>query len=311
MSSSAKGIHAHPELKLGKRPTVDKPKLKLSRLLTGLLPPHPVATDNLQKVAGFGLDSNDRFGVCVPTGYDNFRRITSTLLTGKAVLTPQDQIFTWYRTQNPGFDPRTDYYNEAFDQGMVIQDFLSYLAKTNEIVAFAQVDHTDKEEMAAALYLFLGLIVGVDLQNAQQDQTDTHPAVWDYSASGEWGGHCIVAGAYDAAGVDVITWAERVRMTQSFMSQQLDEAWVVIRLEHLLNPSFRAGIDIAALSAGYKQLTGRELPLPAPPTNPTPVAESLSFTLTDPEVVRRISRVAKGQTDVWATHHFRSYFGIK
>lgn len=309
MSSSAKGIHAHPELKLGKRPTVDKPKLKLSRLLTGLLPPHPIGVDNLQKVGGFGLDSNDRFGVCVPTGYDNFKRITTTLLTGKTVVTDQNQVYTWYRTQNPGFDPIN--YRSADDNGMVIQDFLSYLAKTNEIVAFAAVDHTDPEEMAAALYLFLGLMLGVDLQTAQQDQTDAHPAVWDYSASGEWGGHCIVAGAYDSAGIDVVTWAERVRMTRQFMSQQLDEAWVVIRLEHLLNPGFRAGVDIAALGEGYKQLTGRELPLPAPPTNPTPVAESLSFTLTDPEVVRRISRVAKGQTDVWATHHFRSYFGIK
>lgn len=314
MPSSARGVHLHPQRKLGKAPPVDKPKLKLSRLLTGVLPAHPVGVDNLAGVPGFGLDSNDKYGVCVPTGYDNLRRMTTTHLAGVTKVASQDQIFSWYRTQNPQFDPI--HYDEAHDQGMVIQDFLSYLVKTGEIVAFAAVDHTEPEEMNAALYLFLGLMLGVDLEVAQQAQSDARPAVWDYAASGDWGGHCIAGGAYDSGGLDIVTWAERVRMTRAFMTQQLDEAWVVIRQEHLDNPTFRQGINLAALTEGFEQLTGRELPLPVPPTNPpvSPVAPSqqLVVNLTDPEIIRHITHVSKSSSvDEWAAHHFRSYFRIK
>lgn len=312
MSSFAKGVHLHPTRKLGKSPSVDKPKLKLARLLSGILPPHPVGMDNLAMVPGFGLDSNDQFGVCVPTGYDNFRRIVTTQLTGRTLVASQDQVFNWYKTQNQGFDPRPQYYTEANDQGMVIQDFLSYLVKTGEIIAFAAVDHTDPEEMAAALYLFLGLMMGVDLESAQQAQSDAQPAVWDFSPSGSWGGHCIVGGSYDAAGIDVVTWAERVRMTHRFMEQQLDEAWVLIRPEHLANPGFREGINLESLVSGYRAITGRELVLPTPTTFPAEPAVSLSLNITDPEVITHINKVSRSSSpDDWATHHFRSYFRIK
>jgi hypothetical protein len=111
-------------------------------------------------------------------------------------------------------------------------------------------------------------------------------------------------------------------MTAQFIAEQMDEAWVVIRPEHLTNPSFRAGIDYAALSAAFRDLTGRELP-PAPvqtdPVSPTPPAPpaptpttAVEITITDPEVVQHITKVARSAgVDAWATHHFRSYFRIK
>jgi hypothetical protein len=311
-SSSARGIHTYPTLKLGKAPPVEKPKLRLARLLTGVVPDHPAMLDNLRYAAGYGLDNNDKYGVCVPTAYDNYRRLVTGALTGKALIASQDQIYQWYKTQNPGFDPV--HYNESNDQGMVIQDFLSMLVKAGEIVAFAAVDQDNHEEVKAALYLFLGLLAGVDLDTVQRDQLRGSPPVWDFSSSPPWGGHCIMLGAYDATGVDCVTWAERVKMTSAFLRAQMDEAWVVIRPEHLANPTFREGIDLATLASSFRALTGRELPLPEPPTN-SPVAPPMSqlvINITDPEVVQHVTKVAKSSSvDEWATHHFRSYFRIK
>lgn len=313
MGSSAEGIHAHPTRKLGKAPPVDKPKLRLARLLTGQVPVHPSGADFLGST-DYGLDGNDQYGVCVPTSYDNYRRLSTAVFFGSAVEASQDQIFSWYKTQNPGFDPVN--YNEANDQGMVIQDFLNMLVKTGEIVAFAAVDTSDLEELKAAIFLFLGLICGVNLKRAQDDQLNGAPPVWDAVMSGDWGGHAIMLGAYEENGLDCITWDMRVRMTANFISEQMDEAWVVIRPEHLANPEFRQGIDYSALAAGYRELTGRELPSQPTPPNPPPTEPGaqadLTLNITDPEVIQHITKVSKSTSpDLWATHHFRSYFRIK
>jgi hypothetical protein len=208
----------------------------------------------------------------VPTGFDNFCRTTSKLLTGRQRSASQEQVFNWYREQNPQFNPVTG----AGDGGMIIQDFLAARAKAGDILAFAAVDLSDEEEVREAVYLFLGLILGVNLETAQQSQMSGNPPTWDYSASGEWGGHCILVPAFEDDMEDCITWAERVRMTQAFLANQRDEAWVVITQDHVMHPTFRDGIDLDALVEEYHRLTGRDFPnvdprpTPVPPT-PAPV----------------------------------------
>lgn len=296
---------------LGRRPKVDKPALRLGELLTGVLPTHPIAVDNAGQTQ-WGLDANDRFGTCVPTGYDNFRRMTTLLLGGQQVSASLDQVFTWYRTQNPRFDPNAAGGGE--DNGMVIQDFLAYLAKTGEILAFARVDHKDDDEMQAAVYLFLGLLWGVDLDVVQDAQMAN--GLWDYKAgSQDWGGHCVMEMAYEGARDehDVITWQQRIRTSDAFRRRQLDECWVVIRPEHLANPTFREGLDLGALAAGYTAITGRPFPAaggggtpPAPPT--TGVA---SFPGASAAVDTRLARAAAraGMTvAAYQENHWRRYF---
>ena len=225
---SAEGIHAHPTLKLGRRPhDPARPVLQLADILTGQAPAAPIAVpDTFDDTLGvvYGLDRNDTFGVCVPTGYDNLRRTITRLLAGVQKTATWDVVMAWYRTQNPDFDPATG----AGDRGMNIAEFLTYLVKCGEILAFAKVDPHNETELRAAEYLFLALMAGVDLEEAQQAQTST--GRWDYHQSPDWGGHCVVYVASEAGGLDdVITWAERVRTTAAFRARQLSELYVVVR----------------------------------------------------------------------------------
>jgi hypothetical protein len=128
------------------------------------------------------------------------------------------------------------------------------------------------DEVRAAIDIFGSLLLGVNLEVAQQAQTDR--GYWDYTPSAEWGGHAILGGRYTSAktGADlaVITWAEVVGLTDLFEQHQVEEAWIVIWPEHLGSAEFQAGVDLAALAGDYFVLTGRTFPGPVTPT-PTPV----------------------------------------
>jgi len=93
------------------------------------------------------------------------------------------------------------------------------------VLAHATVDHTNPDEMWSAITLFGGTLIGVDLEVAQQAQTDR--GLWDYRPTQDWGGHAALSGRYaDQPGTTtdrsgVITWATLVDMTNTFMVHQL------------------------------------------------------------------------------------------
>jgi hypothetical protein len=165
------------------------------------------------------------------------------------------------------------------------------------VLGFAKVDLRNPEEVRAAIAIFGGVLFGLDLQVAQQDQLDE--GVWDYARSGEWGGHAIMAGAYDTSVETGVTWAKTIRMTNQFIRRQLAEAWVVILPAHLGTRRFLEGMDMATFAADYEQLTGRPFPSPATPTpvpappqpspTPSPGSGGASFRLDlDPALALRL-----------------------
>ena len=264
----------------GKRAPSRGPVLRLADFATGVLPARPASVDDLATVI-LGLDANDRAGDCVATGWDNFHRIVTRLLTGTEQQYTLDQVIAWYRTQNPDFDingtAQTNGPGSSADGGMDMQTFLIYLVKAGVILGFASVDPKDDAEIETALYLFLATYFGGTLQVAQQAQSDS--GYWDYvPGSGTWGGHCFVGGTYDqvTGKIGVASWAEVIEITAAWRAHCLDEAYVILTHEHVARPDFRAGFDLPKYAAAWTAITGRPFPVPVtpvptpPPTPPTP-----------------------------------------
>jgi hypothetical protein len=306
----------HPTRKLGLRPNDPaKPRLQLARMVR-TVPEHPIASDLMDGV-GLGLDLNDRFGTCVPTGFDNYRRMVTKALTGAQTSATQADIITWYRTQNPRFNPALPWNDpRQEDQGMVIQDFLAWLTKQGLILGFAAVDVRDDEMLKAANYLAMGPINGLDLDQPQVgEQYDA--GTWDVEpGSPSVGGHCVPTGAYsgdDKAEEDCATWAKRVHMTAMFLNDQRSEAWAVILPEHVTHPGFRQHFDLAAFASAYTAITGRPFPVrvdPDPPLPPGPQPPARWVQL-DSVVAARVARASSRRGLVpedWVNLHFRRYF---
>lgn len=263
---------------LGRRPAKNAPALRLAPLLTGVVPAHPTVADHFSQVRRWFLGRNSEFGTCGPTSVANYLKLVFRYLLGEDITVTDDAIFDLYRRSgNPNFDPATG----DGDQGVDMQTMCEALVaggiqivradgrlETVKPVAFAKVNADSLDEVRAAISIFGGVLFGVDLEDAQQSQTDILPPLWDYRASLDWGGHAVAAGRYTSAAagsdISVVSWANIVGTTDAFCRAQLDEAWVVVLPQHLDHPAFQQGVDLAAFADAYRQLTGRQLPVPAP-----------------------------------------------
>jgi hypothetical protein len=241
----------------------------------------PKAVDHFAKVTDWGLYENDQFGVCGPTGAANFRKMITLYLTGTEASPTQDDVFALYKLQNPDFDPATG----AGDNGVDLQTMCEDLVKVGiggvKALGFFKVDVANAAERKECVTLLGAILLGVNLENAQQEQTDLAPPRWSYSKSAEWGGHCILHGKYEESIDDNISWAEDIQADKSFQDEQYSEGWGIIWPEHTGLVGFQEGIDLQRLAADYKQLTGRDFPMTNPndpvptPADPAPVQPGL------------------------------------
>lgn len=266
----------HPRYRLGRRkpdPQHMARSLKVRDYLpaAGTITP-PVAVDHFAKVSDWGLYKNDTFGICGPTAAANLRKLITCYLTGMEEEPAQLAVDELYALQNPGFNSNVSQPGGPQDGGVDLQTMCEDLLRVGiggkRAVAFAQVDVNNEDEIRDCVTLFGAVILGVDLEVAQQQQTD-QGGPWSYVASGEWGGHAILTGKFDSLLDDCVTWGEQMGMTGSFRNAQYDEGWVIIWPEHLDMPGFVSNVDLAQLAADYKQLTGKDFPLSNPP-EPTP-----------------------------------------
>lgn len=265
--------HVHGR-RLGLLPAdLNRPVIRFAAVRTGAVPTHPVFADHYTG-ATYGLYGNDRHSDCGPTMIANMRRAITAILGGREVDPTQADVDDLYsRSTNPPYDPRTG----ANDNGVVLADLLSACVKGGiggvKALAYAAIDVKNLDEVKAAISIFGALALGVELDTAQQAQTDA--GLWDYKRSGLWGGHAVpvlgYAGAPTGRDFVIVSWKDLIGMTDSFWQHQVQEAYAVAWPEHTGTRQFQQGIDVAAWNAAYTALTGRPGPLPTSPVTPTPV----------------------------------------
>ena len=272
MASGAPGYHTAMDLKFGRRPgDPARPRIRLARSLTGVVPAHPAAADYLARLSGWQMLGNDAEGDCVAVTWANLRRLTTAVLATE-FYPPMTQVQSVYATQNPG----------GTDNGMDIQTLLEYLVRTGgpdgvKALGFAAVDYANPEEVKAAIAIFGAVWTGIVVQDAQVSQFSARQP-WDYvSGSPDAGGHSVLAGGYGTGGTGqlggdekFITWAQETSFTDRYWSREVQECWVVIWPEHLGSKAFLEGVDLAQFAADYTALTGNPFPVPVPP-QPAPV----------------------------------------
>jgi hypothetical protein len=262
--------------KYGRRPPKNAPALRLRSILSSTVPPAPPSADYLAKLSGWQMLGNDEAGDCNAVTWANMRRLVTATLATEYYPT-QAQVWQFYQTQNPGFDPNgtsaTNGPGSGEDQGMDVQTGLEYLHATGgpdgvKAVAFAKVDHSSIAEVKAALAIFGGLWLGVQVLDANQQEFSQGQDWTDVAGSAVDGGHAILGGGYTTTDVKFITWARETGFAMSFWNglvqgtPLVEEAWVVIWPEHLGTREFEQGVDQVQLAADYQALTGSPLVLP-------------------------------------------------
>jgi hypothetical protein len=263
--------------KYGRRAPKNAPALRFGSFLQSGAPAYPQDENYLATLTDWQMLGNDVAGDCNAVTWANTRRLVTATLSTEYYPT-QAQVWQFYQTQNPNFDPNgtaaTNGPGSSADQGMDIQTGLEYLQSTGgpdgvKAVAFAKVDHTQLAEVKAALAIFGALWLGINVLDANQQEFSAGKAWTDVSGSPIEGGHAILGGGYTTDDVRFITWAKETEFAKSFWdgvvqgNPLVEESWVAIWPEHLGTKEFEQGINLSQLAADYLALTGEQLTLPS------------------------------------------------
>lgn len=261
------------------------------------LPKPPSLIDYVTRVADWPMYANDRWGDCVWAMIGHTIEAATAYGQGETVKVSEDELLKAYSAVT-GFDPDAGEPGaNPTDQGTVIQDALSYWRKTgiagHKILAFAQVNHRDLDEVDTALWMFGHLQLGISFPASAMEQFNAGEP-WDVvdDDGGNEGGHAIggglarrgpavqlprrpvLTGRNARGNYEVITWGKVQEMTPAFFRKYVEEAWTVITPEWYdaqgRNPE---GIDESALGEVFTALTGEPFPFPAPQPAPSPTPE--------------------------------------
>lgn len=311
--------------KYGRRPPKNAKAMRFARVADALTPlSYPSVSDATVKIP---VDSwqmlwNDSWGDCVVVSWSSIRRVITSLYTTENYVTDEDSILKLYRTQNPDFDPNGDSTNgpgSRADGGMDIQTLLEYLVKEDgpdgvKALAFAKVDHTNVDELKAALSIFKVLWLGVVVTG--DDEQEFPAQAWTRSGRA-LGGHSIIDTGYNPSEFYIQTWGDEGFLTNDFVvngNEQagVEEAWLVIWPEHaerLTDEQKRV------LDDEYATVTnGKHIKWPTEPTpEPTPVPPTPSPTPTPApkdipqEVLDWLKHLPRYNKNIW--HWLKGYLG--
>jgi len=225
-------------LKLGKHDVVQAHidrAIKFSDYVPAVLPVIPGSFDNLGNVyAGIGvsdvatlfpLDGNDTLGDCVMCAVAHGTTVYGGL-AGRKNIPAQGDVETLYTKLSGG------------DNGLNVSSTLDYWIKNGAFgekpVAKAYIDPANWDHMRLAIYMFGGLMAGIQCTDAMQANFQSGTP-WDGSGTVE-GGHGIFLPSFAADGsVEVLTWGGVIKALPSAIAL-MDECWIVVSAEQMANP---------------------------------------------------------------------------
>ena len=237
------------ERKLGRNPSDPDRLRRCLRIadyvnLEKLLPQIPPESDWTQAVKEWGALGNDSYGDCVFAAKAHMIHSMSAA-KGRPDPIPEKDVVSLYLKYSPR------------DTGYNIEESFRILRKTgmwgHKIWAYAAVDLNNHDLVRAAIYLFGGIDLGVNLPSGWRSAR-----VWDVGAGrpGSWGGHDIWVPQVKADSVVCVTWGDEQEMTLRGMDYYCDEAFVCISPDWLA-PGGNApnGFDLTTLRADFLAIT--------------------------------------------------------
>jgi hypothetical protein len=219
---------------------------------------------------------NDQWGDCTCAGVGHKRIGDVYVNQGTTLTVTTDDALALYSAVT-GFDPNAGPPGDnPTDQGAVCQDVLQYWLTNGflgeKILAYAKVTLSDLTQVKQAIAVFGQVYCGFNFPDSAMDQFNAGQT-WDVVSGAQiQGGHCVTIGAFDANGLECVTWGAVQKMTWAFFQAYFDEAWVIVTPDFVNAASGNdvLGQSLYQLGQEFAQLTGKPNPIPAPQPQPTP-----------------------------------------
>ena len=157
-----------------------------------------------------------------------------------------------------GYDPTTG----KNDNPIYLSDAMNYWRKKgiggHKIRAYATIQYKNHDLVKAAVYLFGGIYVGLNLPNTIKGQE-----VWELmpgrltgdNAPGSFGGHAVTVLAYDTKYLTCISWGKKKKISWEFWDAYCDELYAIVTEDFIADNKNPIGINLAKLAADLLALT--------------------------------------------------------
>ena len=203
---------------------------------------------------------NNALGDCTCAGIGHSVQAWTAYTHGLVTL-PDSAVLSLYEAF--GYTPG----QPSTDNGAVEQDVLAYVQQHgiggHKILAYAQVDHRNPDEMKTALNLFGSVYLGASMPQSAMDQTNAGQPWTVEGGSPIEGGHCFVAQRWDTSGapMEVVTWGQLQRVSIEWWLDYGVEAWVMMSPDWFRNNGMAgSGISVAELGDDFAVCTGQPNP---------------------------------------------------
>ena len=132
----------------------------------------------------------------------------------------------------------------------------------DKIMAFAQLEPRNVNEVKDAVSIFGGCYIGVELPKFAINASDIATVPWVVPPQGPigdaapdpQGGHCIPAVAYDSRNLYVVTWGAVKSMSWQFYVDYADEAYAVLSDDFLSKNKTPAGFNLPQLKQDLAEI---------------------------------------------------------
>lgn len=259
-------------VRLGKQEYLhDDRTLRMARfLLPEIRTPSHFDFDKNRAAFPFRMWGNDAYGDCVIAGRCNQIIRLERVEQRRTVSLLDDDAISEYKRLTGCASP-----GDSHDTGLVVleamRDWKNVGMQTDgkvgirsprnySIYAYGELEPTDHGQLRTAIYAMHGIHMGFWLPVAAQQMT--RQGVWDYHGEtgsewqpGSWGGHLVFSKAYDADGVEILTWGQKVKVTWNFIDKYCDEAWAIV--DNADSWRVKQTINVAELDSTLRQITGK------------------------------------------------------
>jgi len=241
----ARGIHSHKVFKLGRAAAErDARNLRFAELLKRRVRV-PAAYDFDLAHPGIPtpMFANNHYGCCVIAGRAHqtlrFERIEQD---AHLRISDRDVVREYLRETG------------GRDAGLSVLGSLRRWRKRGwraakrrwSIHSFSEIDPRQHALIRQAIYLDVGVGMGLDLPKTAKAQTQAGHA-WDAvpgpgSSRGSWGGHYVYVPGYTRRGPVCVTWGRKQPMTWAFVDRYCDEVYAIIDRTH--RPKVKRAVDV-------------------------------------------------------------------
>jgi hypothetical protein len=223
-------------VKLGKKsPQADHRIMRMSKV-SSQLPAPPADTNWYAEIANWYMLGNDTVGDCVEAAVLHCIEQFSTY-SGQPLIPDEAEAMSFYEAAT-GYTPTnsaTDQGSYVLGNGGVIEFWntkgVTCGGKLNKVQSFLQIVHKNVTEWQQGIFLFGGMLTGVQLPEVIVSG-DTVPSVWQDFSGPVAGGHEIWINGYETLNsgryYDLVSWGQQYKATEEFLLHVIDEAVVVV-----------------------------------------------------------------------------------